>query len=210
MTTTESTSPPLSTKEVLLVAAKKIFAQKGYDGATVKDIADEAGVNISLVSYHYNGKENLFRACVEAYGVNRLNATETFLKTPQSTEDFRVRFTLFLEDYFMNAIRDQDTMMIMHRECMSSNPLTEDLFEGVFMKSIHKMMQFFSEAQEKKILRKDVDPHYLVMVVMGAIIHAIQMDEMHEQIFKSGLKDTLHREKLVTTLMGLVMGGTLK
>lgn len=210
MTATEATPPSLSTKEALLIAAKRIFAQKGYDGATVKDIADEAGVNISLVSYHYNGKENLFRACVEAYGVNRLNATETFLKTPQSTEDFRVRLTLFLEDYFANAIRDQDTMILMHRECMSKNPLTQDLFQGVFMKGINKMMLFFSEAQEKKILRQDVDPHYLMMVVMGAIIQAVQMDEIHEQILKSGMKDAHHREKLVTTLMGLVMGETLK
>lgn len=210
MTALENTPQSFSTKELLLAAAKKVFAHKGYDGATVKDIADEAGVNVSLVSYHYNGKENLFRACIQAYGENRLNAAETFLKIPQSTEDFRVRLTLFLEDYFMNAIRDQDTMMIMHRECMSSNPLTEDLFEGVFMKSIHKMIEFFSAAKKKRILSAEMEPHYLMITIMGAIIHAIQMDDMHQQIFKRGLKDATHREKLVATLMGLVMGGTQK
>lgn len=210
MTAIENTNSALTTKESLLVAAKRIFAQKGYDGATVKDIADEAGVNISLVSYHFNGKENLFRACVQAYGENRLAAVENYLKTPQSVEDFRVRLTLYLEDYFLNAIRDQDTMMIMHQECMSTNPLTEDIFKGVFMKSIDKMLQFFTEARKKGILRTEIDPHYTVMVVMGAIIHAVRMDPMHEQTFKIGLKDAIHREKLVTTLMELVMGGARK
>ncbi len=210
MTLQENPPPALSTKESLLIAAKRIFAHKGFDGATVKDIADEAGVNVSLVSYHFNGKENLFRACIQAYGENRLEAAENFLKSPQSTEDFRVRLTLYLEDYLLSAIREQDTMMIMHRECMSSNPLTEDLFEGVFMKSLYKMIEFFSEARDRKILRPEMDPHYLVMVIKGALIHAIQMDEMHEQIFKTGLKDASHREKLVSTLIGLVMGGTQK
>jgi len=210
MTALENTNAALTTKESLLVAAKRIFAQKGYDGATVKDIADEAGVNISLVSYHFNGKENLFRACVQAYGENRLAAVENYLKTPQSVEDFRVRLTLYLEDYFLNAIRDQDTMMIMHQECMSTNPLTEDIFKGVFMKSIEKMLQFFTEARKNGILRNEIDPHYTVMVVMGAIIHAVRMDPMHEQTFKIGLKDVQHREKIVTTLMELVMGGARK
>src|SRR5690606_37549596 len=76
-----------TTKDALLRAAKKVFAAKGYDGATVKEVADEAGANISLVSYHFNGKENLFRACVQAYGEERLLATERFLKSPESAED---------------------------------------------------------------------------------------------------------------------------
>lgn len=208
MSTHESPESSPSTKEALLTAAKKIFALKGYSGATVKEVADEAGVNVSLVSYHYNGKENLFRACVEAYGMRRLSATEQFLKEPQSVEDFRVRLTLFLEDYFSNAISDQDTMMIMHRECMGSNPITQDLFEGVFMKSVANMMNFFAQARKNGILRKEIDPHYIVLMVMGAIAHAIQMDCMHEQFFKTGLKDPAHREKLVKTLLQLVMGGT--
>ncbi len=209
MSATETTPTSATTKDALLIAAKKIFAKKGFDGATVKDIADEAGVNISLVSYHYQGKENLFRACIQAYGERRLTATETFLKTPQSAEEFRVRLTLFLEDYFQNAILDQDTMLIMHKECLGSNPLTEDLFEGVFMKGIQKMIHFFSEAKKKKILRNDIEPHYVVITVMGAVIQAVQMNAMHEMIFKRGLKDPKHREKIVETIMGLVMSGTL-
>lgn len=197
-----------STKDALLTAAKKIFAAKGYAGATVKEVADEAGVNVSLVSYHYNGKENLFRACIEAYGIRRLEATEQFLKEPRSVEDFRVRLTLFLEDYFSNAISDQDTMTIMHRECLGANPITHDLFEGVFMKSVENMMAFFAQAKKNGILRESIDPHYVVLTVMGAIAHAIQMDCMHEQFFKTGLKDPTHREKLVETLLQLVMGGT--
>ncbi|MBC7384972.1 MAG: TetR/AcrR family transcriptional regulator [Cryobacterium sp.] len=201
-------SENLPTKEALLLAAKKIFALKGYNGATVKEIADEAGVNVSLVSYHYHGKEKLFHECMEAYGRRRLQATEQFLKSPQSKEDFRVRLTLFVEDYFQNAIDDQDTMTMMHRECTSSNPLTLDLFEGVFMTGLRNMMKFFKDASDNQIIRSDVDSHYVTLILLGALSQTVLMDPMHRQFFNTGLKDPVHREKMVTTILQLVMGGT--
>lgn len=197
----------LTTKEALLLAAKKVFAAKGYDGATVKEVADEAGVNVSLVSYHFNGKENLFRACIQSYGEKRLLATETFLKSPQSAEDYRVRLTLYLEDYFQFAMNDQDTMIIMHRECMGTNPLLQDIFKNFFLKSVDNMIRFFGDAKAKGILRPDADPHYVTLVFMGAIIQVIQMNCAHENMFNTGLKDQSHREKVVSTLLQFLMGG---
>lgn len=194
-----------TTKEALLRAAKKVFAQNGFERATVKDIADEAGVNVSLVSYHFNGKENLFRECVQSYGEERLASTERFLKTPTSVDDFRVRLTVYLEDYLLTALREPDTMLIMHRECIGQNPLTSDLFEGLFLKGVKNLIRFFSEGAEKGFLAGGVDPHYAVLTVMGAIIHAIQMNPKHEKMFKLGLRDQAHREKIVQTLVTMVV-----
>lgn len=44
----------------ILMAAKKLFAEKGYDGTTVREICEEAESNIALVSYYFGGKENVF------------------------------------------------------------------------------------------------------------------------------------------------------
>jgi AcrR family transcriptional regulator len=194
-----------TTKEALLRAAKKVFAEKGFERATVKDIADEAGVNVSLVSYHYNGKENLFRECVQTYGEDRLASTERFLKTPTSVEDFRVRLSVYLDDYLQTALREPDTMMIMHRECIGQNPLTTDLFESLFMKGVKNLLRFFADAADKGYIAEGVDPHYAVLTVMGAIIHAIQMNPKHEKLFKLGLRDRAHREKIVETLVTMVV-----
>lgn len=50
------------TKEEILAAARAQFAAKGYQGATIRAIADAAGVNVALVPHYFGSKEQLFAA----------------------------------------------------------------------------------------------------------------------------------------------------
>src|SRR5688500_18362081 len=54
---TKMTSDP---RQRLLKAAEELFALRGYDGATVRDICDRAGMNVASVSYHFGDKERLY------------------------------------------------------------------------------------------------------------------------------------------------------
>ncbi|RJL22540.1 TetR family transcriptional regulator [Bailinhaonella thermotolerans] len=50
------------TREQILAAARTLFAEKGYEGATVRGIAREAGVDPALVHHYFDTKERLFIA----------------------------------------------------------------------------------------------------------------------------------------------------
>ncbi len=52
------------TKVRLLEAAGQEFAEKGYDGATVRAICDRAGMNLAAVNYHFGDKEHLYDQAV--------------------------------------------------------------------------------------------------------------------------------------------------
>lgn len=51
-----------SSRERILESAKKLFAIHGFEGTTTREIANMAGVNVSLISYYFGGKENLLFA----------------------------------------------------------------------------------------------------------------------------------------------------
>jgi AcrR family transcriptional regulator len=50
----------LTTEEIIINAAKKIFVQKGYAAARMDDIAAEAGINRALLHYYFRSKEKMF------------------------------------------------------------------------------------------------------------------------------------------------------
>ena len=58
-------SPDVNTKTALLNAAREVFADKGFDSATVRDICGLAKANVAAVNYHYGSKDGLYAAVLE-------------------------------------------------------------------------------------------------------------------------------------------------
>ncbi|MBM7859842.1 AcrR family transcriptional regulator [Lentzea nigeriaca] len=52
------------TRAALIAAAREVFVEKGYDGATVRAIAAKAGVDAAMVNHWFGGKEGLFAQAV--------------------------------------------------------------------------------------------------------------------------------------------------
>ncbi|MFD2672534.1 TetR/AcrR family transcriptional regulator [Marinicrinis sediminis] len=69
-------------KQRILLAARKCFAAYGFDRTSVRQICEEAGVNVALVSYHFGGKENLFYALFEAYFPKKEEAERMKVEDP--------------------------------------------------------------------------------------------------------------------------------
>lgn len=54
----------VTTENKIIMAANKLFTQKGYSATTTRDIAKEAGTNLALINYHFGSKENLYKKVV--------------------------------------------------------------------------------------------------------------------------------------------------
>ncbi|MBW2393701.1 MAG: TetR/AcrR family transcriptional regulator, partial [Deltaproteobacteria bacterium] len=54
----------ISTRERILEAALQCFSELGFDGATTREIAGRAGVNLGLIKYYFDSKEQLWREAV--------------------------------------------------------------------------------------------------------------------------------------------------
>src|SRR5262245_21112839 len=51
-----------TTKELILDTAERLFAEKGLDATSVRDITGAAGVNLGAITYHFGTKQNLIAA----------------------------------------------------------------------------------------------------------------------------------------------------
>ncbi|MEO8582825.1 MAG: TetR family transcriptional regulator, partial [Flavitalea sp.] len=69
----------------IIAAAETLFSNKGYDGTSVRDIADGAGVNVAMISYYFGSKEKLMQTIFEQRTVNFPNKVEGLLKDDSLT-----------------------------------------------------------------------------------------------------------------------------
>lgn len=194
------TLPPPSaqdSREALLKAAKKVFAAKGFDGATVKDLAEAAHVNVSLVSYYFDGKEGLYLACLEQFGRQRLEAAERVLKKPTSPEDLRIRLALFVEEFILRHLDESDISAILHRECGNKTSITQNLFKNVFMKLFQTFLTFLKSSQNAGFIRKDLEMEISCGLFFGGIVHMIRMNWVSEEFFNRSLSNAKQRETII-------------
>ncbi|HSH70021.1 MAG TPA: CerR family C-terminal domain-containing protein [Deferrisomatales bacterium] len=63
---------PTGTRARLLAAAERLFADRGYDGTSVRDVTEAAGANVAAVNYHFGGKERLY---LEVFGARTAEMT---------------------------------------------------------------------------------------------------------------------------------------
>ena len=56
-----------ATSTDLLQAARDLFADRGYDGASIRAITDRAGVNLGAVTYHFGTKEALYNRVIQTF-----------------------------------------------------------------------------------------------------------------------------------------------
>lgn len=201
-----------STRQALLEAALIEFAAHGLDGATVKSIAERAGVNISLVSYHFGGKENLYREILKNFALDRGEYLDRIFKTPQNIDEFRFKLELMIEDFFEEHRKQPLIHQILHRDCFINISQFSDIYQTLFLNIIQKISGFFLQAQKKKLLRQDLDTDIAAKIMLGGLIHMTRMEELAKITKESSktLQNQKYREKVVKTALEINLQGLLE
>ena len=92
------TQDNIDTKQALLSAAEELFALKGFDATTVREISDKAGVNLSLVSYHFGGKKGIYEACFTGFHRRNIELIRRILKPAENKQDFLAKYRMYCEE----------------------------------------------------------------------------------------------------------------
>jgi AcrR family transcriptional regulator len=112
-------------KMKILDGAKRLFARKGFEGTTVRQICDEAGVALALVSYHFGGKENVFYSLFDSLEPALLKETYD-LTNPEA--DFRK----FILEFVRFRMAEPELINILQQEVMMQSPRLEKLQEVMY------------------------------------------------------------------------------
>ncbi len=198
---------PADTRDLILSEAEKHFGEKGFEGASVRDICDGANVNVSAIKYHFGGKEGLYRECFKIYGESRLNSASQILTKVNSTEELKLRLKLFCEDYIKEGLENMHTTKMVCREIETENPLIQDIFQETFFKVYTTMVEMFEDAKTKNLIRKDLDTVILASVFFHSLTTSLRVNHVGEKYFNKSLKDSIYSEHFINNLISIFFDG---
>ncbi|GAA1378577.1 TetR/AcrR family transcriptional regulator [Luteococcus sanguinis] len=114
-------------REQLIVVARRVFAQRGFEGTSVEEIAAQADVSKPVVYEHFGGKEGLYAVVVDREMRSLHEAIRSALTTPEATSRQLIEYgALALMDYLDE---NPDGFRILARD--SSIVSTEGSFASI-------------------------------------------------------------------------------
>ncbi|MCR9116078.1 MAG: CerR family C-terminal domain-containing protein [bacterium] len=159
-----------SAKTRLLLAAGPIFAEKGYDGATVREICESAGVNLASVNYHFGDKERLYLETIKL--AHRLREQQTPLREfpPNTPGDERLRaFVATMLTRMLSEDCQPWQNRIMMREILTPSDACRELVEEQFRPQFEWLLDVISEIAPADTARTVCRRH--AFSIIGQCVH---------------------------------------
>lgn len=126
-----------TTRERILAAAEKLFADQGFDGASMRGITAAAKVNLSVAYYYFKDKENLLHSVIDRYVLPLM-------------EDMRSMLTAARDAAGTSPIplrRLLDALVLPRARCVSDS--AHQFFSALFMRRGKTEKKIFAMLEEK-------------------------------------------------------------
>lgn len=172
-----------ATKERLVLAARKMFSQQGFDGTTVREIAALAEVNPALINRYFGGKDQLF---AEAVSID--------LALPDLSETKREAIGATLAMHFFKRWEgdEHDDLLRVLIRTAATNPDAAARIKEVLEKQVTPMIATLSDPATASQRAYFVATQILGLAYTRYIIGLPMKDTEHEKLV-SVIGDTLQR-----------------
>jgi AcrR family transcriptional regulator len=182
-------------REHILITAERLFGEKGFDGTSVRDIAQSAGVNLAMISYYFGSKEKLLEAMFKfrsdyVFGIlEEINKEQSL--TPWDKID---RLADFYVDRILSNLPFHN---IMYQESTSRSEEIKEAIISLKMRNMEQINKIIQDGQEKKLFRQ-VDIPMTVGTIIGTISTYTQSRTYSCNILaiREDADDEVFREKL--------------
>jgi len=169
-----------TSEQNILTAARKVFVLKGFDGARMQEIADEAWINKARLHYYFRSKDKLFEAIFQT-AFRKLFAN--IKELVESDKPLLEKISLFIDNYIDVLSQNPDLPgFIAHEINRNPDRIYSLLFDGSF--SPEKLIIQFSEEIAKGNIRPVAPQHLMVNLIAMCIFPFIARPMLSKIIFQ--------------------------
>lgn len=194
-------------KEHIINNAIELFAEKGFEGSSIRDLAAKADVNIAMVNYYFGSKDKLFEAMVEYKASYMKEKLEEITNDKSKTEIEKI--DAVIEAYVNRIFAQHQYHRIIHQELMLQQ--REDFHNAIisiFNKNTIIIKSIIEQGIKKKVFKK-VDPELTFASILGTINQVMLSKSLCNQLMHKDKNfnpytDDTFKKRIITHLKQLI------
>lgn len=169
----QSSSPPPSTtsaepakprKDVIVEVATRLFAERGYEGTSMGDVAESVGLRKASLFHHFESKEVLYETTI-ARVIDEVRAA--IFVAIESRTSFVERLDAWSDAMVAVLGARPYAARLLAREMMDADALAQAPLAPLVTTLLGDAVAFAKAAQREGVFRTDVDPEHLVLSLIG-------------------------------------------
>ncbi|HVW99882.1 MAG TPA: TetR family transcriptional regulator [Candidatus Babeliaceae bacterium] len=200
-------------RETILNAAMDLFAQKGFEGTSVREIAAQAQVNPAMISYYFESKEKMLEQLIEHKTSYLRGIFEGLINNPSLTQ--MEKMEVVIESYVDRMSGSPRFSHIIHRELsLEKRERLKEGISGVLLKNFYAATSIIETGIQSGEFN-EVDAELTMVTLIGAVNYLFSSETMCRKILHKGkdfnpYKSKMLKERLSTHLKLLMRSHLLK
>lgn len=189
-------------KALILEAAKKEFVTHGFKGASIKRIAEIAGIPRSNIHYYFSDKTEVYQELLN----NIIEIWNANYDTLNEQDDPKEALTDYIRAKVMYSKEDPDASRIFASEIIHGAPILNDYLTGDFQQWVSGKVTVIESWINKGLIDK-INPYHLLFLIWSSTQHyadfnvqvlaALDKEQMNDDDF----------EDVVTSLTTIILKG---
>ena len=165
----------------IMEMAEILFAEKGFNGTSVRDIAEKANVNLAMISYYFGSKDKLLEALFAYRG-------ETFkIKLENLIGDKKLgsleKINILIDHYIDKIMKQQCFSRIMVREqVVNHTGITAELIYEMKKRNQELIAKIIYEGQKNGEFRKNIDIPLMTATLIGTANNIVATQHYYRQL----------------------------
>jgi AcrR family transcriptional regulator len=165
----------------ILDNAERLFADKGYDGTSVRDIADEAGVNVAMISYYFGSKEKLLEALFNHRSAGASSKVKAIMENTEMGPMEKVEAMI---DYYIDKFQNENCFhkIMMREQVAIQRTTTASLILDFKKRNQELVSKLIQDGQKAGVFVKNIDVPISMATLIGTVSHMFTTQHFYREV----------------------------
>jgi TetR/AcrR family transcriptional regulator len=189
-------------KALIFKAAKKEFVTHGFKGASIKRIAERAGIARANIHYYFKDKTDLYQQILS----NIIEVWNRDYDTLNANNEPKAALSAYIRSKVMHSKNDPDASRIFASELIHGAPVLHDYLNNDFKVWLHSKVVVI-EAWINEGLIDNVNPHHLLFLIWSSTQHYADFNVQVVAALDKNAMDDDDFEGIVASLTHVILKG---